>query len=119
VSAFGNLWFGGPRLATSDRRANLSGGRPQTVRRTSGYQPFNGWNADVGLVKLREPPARGILPGSAQDEEARMGEESPKPASAPTGAVFLSYASQDAEAAQRIVSHASPYLGLLLTKHGQ
>jgi adenylate cyclase len=31
-----------------------------------------------------------------------MGEELPKPASAPTGAVFLSYASQDAEAAQRI-----------------
>ena len=31
-----------------------------------------------------------------------MGEQSPKPASAPTGAVFLSYASQDAEAAQRI-----------------
>jgi len=31
-----------------------------------------------------------------------MGEESPKPASTPTGAVFLSYASQDAEAAQQI-----------------
>jgi len=31
-----------------------------------------------------------------------MGEESPKPASAPTRAVFLSYASQDAEAARRI-----------------
>src|SRR5256884_7018039 len=31
-----------------------------------------------------------------------MGEESPKPSSAPTRAVFLSYASQDAEAAQRI-----------------
>jgi len=31
-----------------------------------------------------------------------MGEESLKPASAPTGAVFLSYASQDAEAAKRI-----------------
>ena len=31
-----------------------------------------------------------------------MGEESPKSASTPTGAVFLSYASQDAEAAQRI-----------------
>src|SRR5215471_19700150 len=31
-----------------------------------------------------------------------MGEGSPKPASAPTGAVFLSYASQDAEAAARI-----------------
>src|SRR5215813_14389619 len=31
-----------------------------------------------------------------------MGEESSRPASAPTGAVFLSYASQDAEAAQRI-----------------
>jgi TolB-like protein/Flp pilus assembly protein TadD len=31
-----------------------------------------------------------------------MGEESPKTASTPTGAVFLSYASQDAEAAQKI-----------------
>jgi len=31
-----------------------------------------------------------------------MGEEASKPASAPTGAVFLSYASQDAEAAERI-----------------
>jgi TolB-like protein/Tfp pilus assembly protein PilF len=31
-----------------------------------------------------------------------MGEESPKPASTPTGAVFLSYASQDAEAARKI-----------------
>jgi hypothetical protein len=31
-----------------------------------------------------------------------MGEGSPKPASTPTGAVFLSYASQDAEAAQKI-----------------
>src|SRR6202451_2324781 len=31
-----------------------------------------------------------------------MGDESSKPASTPTGAVFLSYASQDAEAAQRI-----------------
>jgi TolB-like protein/Flp pilus assembly protein TadD len=31
-----------------------------------------------------------------------MGEQSPKPASAPTGAVFLSYASQDADAARRI-----------------
>jgi TolB-like protein len=35
-------------------------------------------------------------------KRARVGEESPKPASTPTGAVFLSYASQDAEAAQRI-----------------
>ena len=31
-----------------------------------------------------------------------MGEQSPKPANVPTGAVFLSYASQDAEAARRI-----------------
>jgi Tol biopolymer transport system component len=31
-----------------------------------------------------------------------MGEESPKPASTPTGAVFLSYASQDADPARRI-----------------
>ena len=31
-----------------------------------------------------------------------MGEESSKPASAPTGAVFISYASQDAEVAQRL-----------------
>src|SRR5215469_1658154 len=33
-----------------------------------------------------------------------MGEESPKPASTPTGAVFLSYASEDVEAAARIAS---------------
>ena len=31
-----------------------------------------------------------------------MAEELPKPESAPTGAVFISYASHDAEAAQRI-----------------
>ena len=31
-----------------------------------------------------------------------MGEQSPKPTSTRTGAVFLSYASQDAEAAQKI-----------------
>jgi TIR domain len=31
-----------------------------------------------------------------------MGEESPKPASTPTGAVFLSHASRDGEAAKRI-----------------
>src|SRR5215468_6399431 len=31
-----------------------------------------------------------------------MGDESPKPASTPKGAVFVSYASQDAEAAVRI-----------------
>src|SRR5215469_9816733 len=31
-----------------------------------------------------------------------MGAESPEPASTPTGAVFLSYASQDAEAAEKI-----------------
>jgi TolB-like protein/tetratricopeptide (TPR) repeat protein len=31
-----------------------------------------------------------------------MGEQSPKPANTPTGAVFVSYASQDAQAAQRI-----------------
>ena len=31
-----------------------------------------------------------------------MGEELPKPASTPTGAVFLSYASKDAQAAQLI-----------------
>jgi hypothetical protein len=31
-----------------------------------------------------------------------MAEESPRPASAPTGAVFLSYASQDGDAAARI-----------------
>ena len=37
------------------------------------------------------------------------GEESPKPASAPMGAAFLRYASQDAEAAQRICQ-AHPYL---------
>src|SRR5215467_7232746 len=35
-------------------------------------------------------------------KRARMGAESAEPASTPTGAVFLSYASQDSEAAQRI-----------------
>jgi TolB-like protein/Flp pilus assembly protein TadD len=35
-------------------------------------------------------------------KRARMGAESPKVASTPTGAVFLSYASQDVEAARRI-----------------
>src|SRR5215471_337183 len=35
-------------------------------------------------------------------KRASMGEKSPKPASALTGAVFVSYASQDAGAAQRI-----------------
>src|SRR5262252_1231858 len=35
-------------------------------------------------------------------KRASMGEKSPKPASVPTGAVFVSYASQDAGAAQRI-----------------
>ena len=33
-----------------------------------------------------------------------MEEQSPKPASTPTGAVFLSYASEDASAAERIAS---------------
>jgi len=33
-----------------------------------------------------------------------MGEQSPKPASTPTGAVFLSYASEDAAAAERIAT---------------
>jgi TolB-like protein/Tfp pilus assembly protein PilF len=33
-----------------------------------------------------------------------MGEESPKPARTPTGAVFLSYASEDTEAAERIAT---------------
>jgi len=36
-----------------------------------------------------------------------MGEESPKPASTPTGAVFLSYASPDADAA-RIYADGHP-----------
>ena len=37
-----------------------------------------------------------------------MGEESPKPASIPTGVVVLSYASQDAEAARRICADEHP-----------
>src|SRR5262249_13844885 len=47
-------------------------------------------------------PPQGILPRPVQGREAAMGGELPKPASAPTGAVFLSYASQDQEAAQKI-----------------
>jgi TolB-like protein/tetratricopeptide (TPR) repeat protein len=46
--------------------------------------------------------AQGIHSRPAQDQEARMGPDSAEPASTPPGAVFLSYASQDAEAAQRI-----------------
>jgi hypothetical protein len=46
---------------------------------------------------------RASSPSAYKTKRARMGEESPKPASTPTtGAVFLSYASQDAEAARRI-----------------
>jgi TolB-like protein len=46
---------------------------------------------------------QGILAGRPlKIQKASMGEESPKPAGAPTGAVFVSYASQDAGAAQRI-----------------
>jgi len=45
---------------------------------------------------------RSILLAPFKIKRASVGEESPKPASTPTGAVFLSYASQDAEAAQRI-----------------
>ena len=37
-----------------------------------------------------------------------MGEETPKAASAPTGAVFLSYASQDADAARWICAGEHP-----------
>jgi hypothetical protein len=37
-----------------------------------------------------------------------VGEETPKAASAPTGAVFLSYASQDADAARRICADEHP-----------
>jgi hypothetical protein len=52
-----------------------------------------------GLNCLLRPP-QGILTRPEQNQEARMGEGPPKPASAPTGAVFLSYASQDQEAAR-------------------
>ena len=37
-----------------------------------------------------------------------MGEKSPRPASTPTGAVFLSYALQDAQAAARICAASFP-----------
>jgi len=45
---------------------------------------------------------QGILSWPVQDQGSRMEGESAKPASTPVGAVFLSYASQDAEAARRI-----------------
>ncbi|MBV8306450.1 MAG: TIR domain-containing protein [Gammaproteobacteria bacterium] len=45
---------------------------------------------------------QGILPEPHKIKQALMGEESPKQASAPQAAVFLSYASQDSEAARRI-----------------
>ena len=45
--------------------------------------------------------AQGILPRSVQDQEDEDGGAPNRP-STPTGAVFLSYASQDTDAAQRI-----------------
>jgi TIR domain len=45
---------------------------------------------------------QGMLARPAQDQEGGMQGESPTPASTLAGAVFVSYASQDAKAAQRI-----------------
>jgi TolB-like protein/Tfp pilus assembly protein PilF len=60
-----------------------------------------------------DQPERGIASkglskasslGPFKIEKANMGEESPKPTSTATGAVFLSYASEDVDAAARIAS---------------
>jgi len=45
---------------------------------------------------------KAFSPGPHKIKRAWMGDQSTKPASTATGAVFLSYASQDAEAARRI-----------------
>ena len=45
---------------------------------------------------------RGILPKPHKTKRARMGAESAEPVSTATRAVFLSYASQDAGASQRV-----------------
>jgi TolB-like protein len=77
--------------------------RPGAVLELSRHRSLSRGKADPRTAALPETPLQGILPEVVQDQEARMGEESPKPtASTPTGAVFLSYASHDAEAAQRI-----------------
>jgi TolB-like protein/Tfp pilus assembly protein PilF len=55
------------------------------------------------LGRIAYPALLGAFSlGPYQIKKARMGVESSKPASTPMGAVFLSYASQDAEAAQKI-----------------
>ena len=48
------------------------------------------------------PAPQGILPQPRQAQEGEDGGVSPTEASNPAGAVFLNYASQDAEAAQTI-----------------
>jgi hypothetical protein len=52
-------------------------------------------------VRCLRQVTQAILLCSTQESEARMGESS-KSASTPMGAVLLSYASQDGEAAKRI-----------------
>jgi len=48
------------------------------------------------------PAPQGILARTAREQEGGIEGESPKVASTPWGTVFLSYASQDAAAAQRV-----------------
>jgi TolB-like protein len=57
---------------------------------------------NVRADALPQTASQGILLRAAQEPEARMEEDSREAATTPTGAVFLSYASEDADAAERI-----------------
>src|SRR6516162_7702933 len=66
------------------------------------YRPFNWWVADARVAELPDTGSSGHSSRDPQKIKRRGWEQSHKPASAWTAAVFLSYASQDAAAAQRI-----------------
>jgi TIR domain len=73
--------------------------RPMAIR-LAVVQPRNCGRSRSCIA--RDRPGRAFSGDLHEITRARIGEESPKTASEPKGAVFLSYASQDAEAAVRI-----------------
>jgi len=77
--------------------------RPQScLTRFPNSAPWSEATRTIARVVARDWLLRACSPSPYKTKRARMGEEWPKLASAPTGAVFLSDASQDADAAQRI-----------------
>ena len=92
-------------LKSQHRSIVFQRNRPEAVRLHSRYLPFNWWNADIRLAELPKTGTSGHSPVTRKAlEGSRMEGRSSKPASVPTAAVFLSYASEDAEAAERIAA---------------